>query len=108
LTAVVLACAYRDHGLRRGTGVAILLAYGAFAVTLTVLAAEHAMDLRLALGTAGLVAVVAAAALLRRRSPGGAASRRAEHEVAAPDGVLPSASASHGGPESRASNARGV
>ncbi len=64
LTAVVLACAYRDHGLRRGTGIGVLIAYAVFAVTLGVLASEHTMDLRLALGTAGLVAVLAAIALL--------------------------------------------
>jgi cation:H+ antiporter len=88
LTAVVLACAYRDHGLRRGTGVGILIAYAVFAATLAVLASEHTVDLRVTLGTAGLVAVVAAVALLRPRGPAAPSSR------AAPDAGAPERSCS--------------
>jgi hypothetical protein len=34
LTLFALACAYRDRGLRRGTGLAIIAAYLAFAAVL--------------------------------------------------------------------------
>ena len=93
LTVVVLACAYRDHGLRRGTGIGILIAYAVFAATLAVLASQHTLDLRLALGTAGLVAVVAAVALLRPRRPD-AAPQRAVHEAGAADPAWTPADAS--------------
>jgi cation:H+ antiporter len=70
LTAVVLVCAYRFEGLRRGIGILILLAYAVFAVTLIVIATEHRIDLYLVLGTAVLTAAMAAIALGRPRGDG--------------------------------------
>jgi hypothetical protein len=38
MTVLVLLTCYANHGLRRGAGIAILAAYGAFVATLVVIA----------------------------------------------------------------------
>jgi cation:H+ antiporter len=56
LTVVVLVLAYRDHGLRRHTGLVILAAYGLFVVTLVAVARAHPSALVLAGPTVLIVA----------------------------------------------------
>ena len=75
LTAVVLALAYLDHGIRREIGVLVIAAYAAFVVSL--LAPGHAARLQpwITVATRAVVAVVLAVPRLlhgRRARPGDA------------------------------------
>ena len=67
LTAVVLAFAYLDHGIRREIGVLVIAAYAAFVVSL--LAPGHSARLQpwIAVATGAVVAVVLGVRLLRGR-----------------------------------------
>jgi ABC-type transport system involved in cytochrome c biogenesis permease component len=68
LTAVVLVLAYRDHGLRRHTGIVVLFAYTLFVVTLVPVAHGDFSALVLA-GPAVLVVCWAAILVLAQSRP---------------------------------------
>lgn len=72
LTGVVLAFAYRDHGIRRYVGVLVIAAYLVFGGSLLLSAYAPALGSRVAIAGGVAVAVLAAALLLlgRRSDPG--------------------------------------
>ncbi len=79
LTAVTLAFAYRDRGIRRGTGIAIIAAYGLF--TGCVLITAH--------GTAWTAAITASAAGAAAFSIWLVSSRRQVSGGSKPESLLP-------------------
>ena len=71
LTAVVLALAYRDRGLRRHTGTIVLVAYGLFVAALVAVAHGHLTALVLAGPAVFVVAWAVIAMVASRGQPAG-------------------------------------
>jgi cation:H+ antiporter len=87
LTAVVLALAYRDQGLRRHSGVVILVAYALFVATLILVASGHLSTVVVGIPA---VLVVAWSALVMLTPPRGPDPGDAHHlDPPAGNGKLP-------------------